>query len=97
MKLLGTVTDGDIRRAIIKKIDFKSHVNNIMNKTPVVINEKLNINFAKEMMKKKSVLQLPVINKKKEVVDLIIWKDEKNFINNKVIIMAGGLGTRMST
>ena len=47
MKLLGTVTDGDIR-AIIKKIDFKSHVNNIMNKTPVVINEKLNINFAKE-------------------------------------------------
>lgn len=95
MKLLGTVTDGDIRRAIIKKIDFKSHVNNIMNKTPVVINEKLNINFAKEMMKKKSVLQLPVINKKKEVVDLIIWKDEKNFINNKVIIMAGGLGTRM--
>ncbi|MDC3167030.1 sugar phosphate nucleotidyltransferase [Candidatus Pelagibacter sp.] len=95
MKLLGTVTDGDVRRAIIKKIDFKTQVSDIMNKKPVVVNNNFNMNFAKEMMKKKSVLQLPIINKKKEVIDLIIWKDDKNFLNNKVIIMAGGLGKRM--
>ena len=38
---------------------------------------------------------MPVINKLKQVVNLVIWSDNKNFFNNKVIIMAGGLGKRM--
>lgn len=95
MKLLGTITDGDIRRAIIKKIEFKNRVSKIMNKKPITIKENFNIDSAKEIMKKKSVLQLPVINKKKQVVNLIIWRDDKTLINNKVLIMAGGLGKRM--
>ena len=45
-------------------------------------------------MKKKSVLQLPVVNKQKEVINLVVWKDDKTN-NNKVIIMAGGLGKRL--
>lgn len=94
-KLLGTITDGDIRRAIIKKIDFQSSVNKIMNKNPIFVKEDTDINIVKLLMKKKSVLQIPVVNKKKEVINLIIWKDEKNFNNAKVIIMAGGIGKRM--
>ena len=84
LKLLGTITDGDIRRAIIKKIDFKNNVSKIMNKKPITVQENFDTNSAKDVMKKKSVLQLPVINKKKQVVNLIIWRDDKNFINNKV-------------
>lgn len=94
-KLLGTITDGDIRRAIIQKVDFKSSVNKIMNRNPIFVQEDTDINIVKSLMKKKSVLQIPVVNKKKEVINLIIWKDEKNFNNPKVIIMAGGIGKRM--
>ena len=65
LKLLGTITDGDIRRAIIKKIDFNNSVSKIMNKKPITVQENFDTNSAKDVMKKKSVLQLPVINKKK--------------------------------
>ena len=95
LKLLGTITDGDIRRSIIKKIEFKNSVSKIMNKRPIVIRENYDFNSAKILMQKKRVLQLPVINKLKQVVNLVIWSDNKNFFNNKVIIMAGGLGKRM--
>ena len=46
-------------------------------------------------MQKKKVLQLPVINKQKQPVNLVTWSDNKSFLSNKVIIMAGGLGKRM--
>ncbi len=95
LKLLGTITDGDIRRAIIKKIEFKNSISKIMNKRPIFIRENYDFNSAKILMQKKRVLQLPVINKLKQVVNLVIWSDNKNFFNNKVIIMAGGLGKRM--
>ncbi len=94
-KLLGTITDGDIRRSIIKKINFQDKVTKIMNKKPIFIGENFDVISAKKIMRKKSILQLPVLNKKKKVVNLIVWKDEKIINSNKVIIMAGGLGKRM--
>ena len=53
LKLLGTITDGDIRRAIIKKIEFKNSVSKIMNKKPIIIRENFDINSAKNLMQKK--------------------------------------------
>ena len=93
-KLLGTITDGDIRRSIIKKINFNNSVIKIMNKKPVFIREGFDVSSVEKLMKKKSVLQLPVVNKQKEVVNLVVWKDDKTN-NNRVIIMAGGLGKRL--
>ena len=93
-KLLGTITDGDIRRSIIKKINFNNSVIKIMNKKPVFIREGFDFSSVEKLMKKKSVLQLPVVNKNKEIINLVVWKDDKTN-NNKVIIMAGGLGKRL--
>ena len=53
LKLLGTITDGDIRRSIIKKIEFKNSVSKIMNKRPIVIRENYDFNSAKILMQKK--------------------------------------------
>jgi len=95
-KLLGTITDGDIRRAIIKRVNFQNKISSIMNKNPIFVYENFDVDNAKKLMKKKSVLQLPVLNRKKEVINIIIWKDEKNLTNtDRIIIMAGGLGKRM--
>ena len=54
LKLLGTITDGDIRRAIIKKIEFKNSISKIMNKRPIFIRENYDFNSAKILMQKKS-------------------------------------------
>lgn len=93
-KLLGTITDGDIRRFIIKK-NFKDYLNfqaqDLMNQKPFFILEN------KENKKiPKNIKFLPLLNSKKEVIDIY---ENRTFINNsgikKAIILAGGQGKRL--
>ena len=103
-KLLGVLSDGDLRRAILKKINLNSNIKNIYNKKPIFFYEKdFNFEECKKILVSKKMFFAPVINQKKKVIDLITW--DKIFKNNKkknkitdnipVIIMAGGLGTRL--
>lgn len=100
-KLIGVVTDGDIRRWILKNGDISSKVELIMNHSPVVLTLD-NIHHANEIMMSKHIEAIPIVNGKKEVVDIVFWNDlyHKRFnytnINNiAVVIMAGGKGTRL--
>ena len=96
-KLLGTVTDGDLRRTILKKIDLNSPVKLIMNKKPITVNTHLKKVDLIKFMKQKSIQQLPILNEKKSVIDVAILKEliDPTFIDNAVILMAGGLGKRL--
>ena len=96
-KLLGTISDGDIRRALLKNISLNESVKNIYFKNPTVAN----INNTKEeiinLCKIKKIHQIPIIDDVGnllglEILDELISKDKKN---NKVILMVGGLGTRL--
>jgi len=101
-KIVGIITDGDIRRGIIKNIPFEEPVEHIMNRNPITLGFPFKEAEALELMKKHSVKHIPVINEKQEVVDIILWSD---FLNNgkviypskniPVVIMAGGKGTRL--
>lgn len=100
-ELLGIVTDGDIRRWILKNGDLNEQVTMIMNISPKFIYES-EANHAKEILKEKMIEAIPVINDKKEVVDIIFWNDrfnsqfQQNKLENPVVIMAGGKGTRLA-
>ncbi|HHE04902.1 MAG TPA: CBS domain-containing protein, partial [candidate division WOR-3 bacterium] len=101
-RLLGIVTDGDVRRAIINGIDFKEPVSSIMTKNPIVMSYSSDKNDALKLMKKYEVRHIPVIDKENKVVGLVLWKD---FLNDgkvvypsketSVVIMAGGKGARL--
>lgn len=101
-RILGIITDGDMRRAIINDVDFNKPVEMIMNKNPVTIHSPPNKNKALKLMKKYQIKHIPVLDNKNKVVGLILWKD---FLNNGeikfplkntfVFIMAGGRGTRL--
>jgi dTDP-glucose pyrophosphorylase len=100
-KLIGVVTDGDIRRWILKSGDLSSSVKMIMNTTPVYLNEK-NKAKANEIMKKFRIESIPLVNEYNEVIDVIFWNDlyddRFNYFNTSnipVVIMAGGKGTRL--
>lgn len=100
-KLIGIVTDGDIRRWILKNGDLKESVNLVMNKSPKYIYEK-DRKEAKVILKKLMIDSIPVLNECNEVIDIIFWNDNFNTrlnhyetINNKIVIMAGGKGTRL--
>jgi dTDP-glucose pyrophosphorylase len=101
-KLLGVITDGDIRRAIIKGISFETPIKNIMSENPVTIKIGDSKDRALFLMKKNDIRHIPVIDENCKVIDIYLWKDflkngEIVFPkkNNKVIIMAGGKGTRL--
>lgn len=101
--LIGSLTDGDVRRWLIKTGELKADVSQIMNRKPKFLfeNDKLR---ALEIIKENSITALPVINEKNNIVE-IIFKSELSidFDANRiealkevpVIIMAGGKGTRL--
>ena len=96
-KLLGTVTDGDIRRALLKHSNMETPLSMIMFKTPTVAPYTLNNEEILSLMKKKGLLQIPIINEKEEVIDIKTIKNflSINHLDNPILIMAGGFGTRM--
>ncbi|WP_027087203.1 sugar phosphate nucleotidyltransferase [Cohnella panacarvi] len=92
-----SITDGDIRRWILKKGNLDSKVKDIANYNPKFIYEKDRAS-AKEIMRKLSIEALPVLNRDKEIISVILWHDEikkQNKLQAPVVIMAGGLGTRL--
>ncbi|MBQ2982952.1 MAG: CBS domain-containing protein [Lachnospiraceae bacterium] len=96
--LLGAITDGDIRRYILKNGTINGLAMDVMNKEPKSLKKK-NVHKAAELMKKYSITSMPVINDK-GYLDYIEFDDGKKFydtenLNVPVVIMAGGKGTRL--
>lgn len=101
-KLIGTVTDGDIRRWLIKTGNLKESVSRLMNKNPKTIYQR-EIASAQEVMKRYMITALPIINARGNVID-ILFQEERDValcLNKSslesvpVVIMAGGKGTRL--
>lgn len=100
-KFVGTITDGDIRRWILKNGSLNECVSKLMNQNPISINNGEE-NIAKKIMTKNSIKALPVLNESREISNIIFFEDhlkesyKKNSLKDiPVIIMAGGLGTRL--
>jgi len=96
-KLVGTITDGDIRRAMLKGYTLKDKVSKVMKKDPFVVTKHLDKKTVKYLMKTNSLLQVPVVDEKRKIAGLHLWNEAVNLKinNNYVIIMAGGFGKRM--
>lgn len=102
-KLLGTVTDGDIRRWIMKHGGTDGCVADFMNKNPRYIFQN-EANQAALVMKKHQIFAVPVLDANLKLVD-ICFDDVSNPIREMgldnsladipVVIMAGGKGTRL--
>lgn len=96
-KLLGTVTDGDIRRGLLKGVGLDQPVNLVMNEKPRVLRAGQGRAAAIELMRRLSLHQLPVVDDDGRVVrielfdDLVAPQDSGTW----VVLMAGGLGTRL--
>jgi dTDP-glucose pyrophosphorylase len=96
-KLLGTVTDGDIRRAILDGKDLESSVDIVMNKNYTALSIDSDKEKIKNTFKNKEINQIPLVDKNNIVQDIVLINDilkSKNK-NNYVVLMAGGLGTRL--
>jgi len=96
-KLIGTVNDGDIRRAILNGYSLDDSIENIYFRSPTVAS----ISDTKESIIKLATLrkvhQIPLIDDEGKLVGLDILDEliEQKTKSNKVVLMVGGLGTRL--
>eukprot|EP01029_Cantina_marsupialis_P000867 TRINITY_DN106657_c0_g1_i2.p2 TRINITY_DN106657_c0_g1~~TRINITY_DN106657_c0_g1_i2.p2 ORF type:complete len:348 (-),score=49.05 TRINITY_DN106657_c0_g1_i2:967-2010(-) len=95
--VLGTLSDGDIRRALLKNFTLDSSIDNIYNKNPILCTTKDKKEKIIQLAIKNQVYQIPIVDENKKFVDLVNLASLLNVSKrrNKVIIMAGGLGTRL--
>ena len=96
-KLVGTLTDGDIRSGFLKGLNINSSVKSIVNKNPIIIKKTETKEKLLKIALSNKIHQIPVVDKNDKVIgihiieELITPKDK----SNKVVIMAGGRGMRL--
>lgn len=96
-KYLGVVTDGDIRRGILKKIPLDKNIEDITRKKSFVVGPDATRTDARRIMDEKRVQHLPIVTKKGFFVGLHLNDEFFSTIRhqNPVVIMAGGFGKRL--
>jgi len=104
LKLLGTLTDGDIRRAILGGNKFSDEIQEFYNNKPITVNsESDSKNDIKELFLKNKVDLIPVVDGEFKLVGYKTWESvignevprKNHALNVPVVIMAGGKGTRL--
>ncbi len=96
--LKAAMTDGDIRRWILSNGNLDAKVKNVANYSPKYIFEE-NREEVKRIFLDKGIDAIPVVDSNKKIIS-VIFRDDKIINNNMelsipVVIMAGGLGTRL--
>ncbi len=95
-RLIGTITDGDIRRGLIKNLSLNEKIKKIVNKNPIYVDQNTSYEVAKFIMKSNEILQIPIINKKRQIVNIHLWDNSTNeILKNEMVIMVGGFGKRL--
>ncbi|SLJ83935.1 nucleotidyltransferase family protein [Psychrobacter sp. DAB_AL43B] len=96
-RLLGTITDGDIRRGLLAATDMCDPVTKVMNKIPTVVKPTDTRQQRIDIMDKYDLLSLPIVDDENCLVGLEtlhqVLQPKKR--DNPVFIMAGGFGTRL--
>lgn len=95
--LEGTVSDGDIRRGLLKGLELHSLISAVIHRNPLVVPPELGRELVMQLMVANKIQQIPVVDLKRQVIGLHLWDEINTPLKrpNLMIIMAGGMGTRM--
>lgn len=93
--LLGVVTDGDVRRALLSGLTLEAIVTEVMNPTPISGMSYDGISVWQKKIQKFKLAHLPIIDESGYITGLISQKKLKPLLKNPVVLMLGGMGTRL--
>lgn len=96
-ELIGTITDGDIRRALLDGKRLDSKIVSVMNQDAFVVPDSMAQEVILKIMTANSIRQIPIISEERKVVGLHTWENlnVKTDLSYAMVIMAGGLGSRL--
>lgn len=95
--LVGTISDGDIRRGLLKGLSLESSILEVVQRDPLYVNENALYSEINQLMQSNKIYQLPKVDAKNKVTGLYTCEDllSPQVLPNKMLIMAGGKGLRL--
>jgi dTDP-glucose pyrophosphorylase len=96
-ELEGTISDGDIRRGLLKGLDLDSPIASIIHRNALVVPPEMGRDMVMQLMVANKIQQIPVVDEHRRVVGLHLWDEVSTppTRSNVMVIMAGGMGTRL--
>lgn len=96
-RLQGTLTDGDIRRALLRGETLESPVSTHMKAHPITIAAGTGPQYALDVLRRMAIASAPVVDSSERVIDLVTLNEliAPTQRNTPAVIMAGGRGTRL--
>ncbi len=101
--LVGALSDGDIRKWILKGGSIRDKVEKICNKNPIKVTENYSQDFVRDTMLRFKLQAIAVVDEKNTIIDVLTWENifagkaqtHREQLTVPVVIMAGGKGTRL--
>jgi dTDP-glucose pyrophosphorylase len=95
--LEGTISDGDIRRGLLKGLDLNSPIVSVVRHNAFVVRPDMGRDMVTQLMLANKIQQIPVVDDQERVVGLHLWDEIATTPSrsNLMVIMAGGKGTRL--
>ncbi|MCC6181498.1 MAG: nucleotidyltransferase family protein [Bacteroidia bacterium] len=94
-QLIGSLTDGDLRRGFIRGLGFENSILDFIQPNPSFIRENENSVEKLEIYRKKNFKIVPILNNKNQIVDVINFRTRTTIIPADAVLMAGGEGKRL--
>lgn len=96
-ELEGTISDGDIRRGLLRGLDINSPIASIIHRNALVVPPHMGRETVMQIMVANKIQQIPVVDERRHVVGLHLWDriTTPPQRTNLMVIMAGGMGTRL--
>lgn len=96
-RLMGVITDGDIRRALLRRVDFSAPAVEVMNSRPIVAPAGATREALSNLMEQHSLLHVPLVDEAGRLVGLETLREllQAQRRDNWVFLMAGGMGSRL--
>ena len=95
--LIGTLTDGDIRRGLLRGLELNEAIDSIVRRDPLVVPPELGREAVFQLMKTNKIHQLPIVDADRRVIGLHLLDElmRPSCRNNLMVLMVGGQGTRL--
>ena len=96
-ELEGTISDGDVRRGLLKGLTLDSPITTVVHRHPLVVPPEMGRDMVMRLMVANKIHQIPVVNEQHHIVGLHLWDEITTPLErpNLMVIMAGGMGTRL--
>lgn len=93
----GTISDGDIRRGLLRGLDLNSSIAPLIQRNAIVVPSNIGRDSIRLIMAANKIHQIPVVDEANHIVGLHLWDEviEPPLRHNPMVIMAGGKGTRL--